>query len=446
VRIRRSALMLGAVLLTLLLPTTALAATGGSTASTAHTPAPSISLGNGIRVTLNSAKAVCHAVTSVPGVTKRCSLTQQLPLRDLPAAARAQRSKDMQKIPSRFLGPRTATPSAATTITEPTQCNFSSTEYAVTGVSNPDRFTSCDDRIWTAQNIEYLTAPPYFIVQGMFMWEDQQWTSYSATSGHWTHGMVTLGYADPYGGNLSGGVTGQMYSGCFLASGICSATSLTTPDPQAVSIAPGGIYSFEWDEADTGASATTPNTDNILDPYLGVTWEISNTAQPTTGVDVGYLAGRCDTMVITTTDGCVDEGFTPTVVYDATLNPLVEDVALHIDNAQNTLSTAWGVPTYIKSNGHVLNRDMNSADQTANNRVACASVVTIPGQTNCDEFPLATTYQGAAFQPVWSAVAVPVTANSSQGGITNAFYKGNRVIDDDAFYVLAILSNGSISW
>jgi hypothetical protein len=69
VRIRRSALMLGAVLLTLLLPTTALAATGGSTASTAHTPAPSISLGNGIRVTLNSAKAVCHAVTSVPGVT-----------------------------------------------------------------------------------------------------------------------------------------------------------------------------------------------------------------------------------------------------------------------------------------------------------------------------------------------------------------------------------------
>jgi Deoxyribonuclease NucA/NucB len=89
---------------------------------------------------------------------------------------------------------------------------------------------------------------------------------------------------------------------------------------------------------------------------------------------------------------------------------------------------------------------MNSADQTANNRVACASVVTIPGQTNCDEFPLATTYQGAAFQPVWSAVAVPVTANSSQGGITNAFYKGNRVIDDDAFYVLAILSNGSISW
>jgi hypothetical protein len=38
------------------------------------------------------------------------------------------------------------------------------------------------------------------------------------------------------------------------------------------------------------------------------------------------------------------------------------------------------------------------------------------------------------------------SANDSQGGITGNFYKYNRVIDDDAFYVLAIVSQTQISW
>lgn len=80
----------------------------------------------------------------------------------------------------------------------------------------------------------------------------------------------------------------------------------------------------------------------------------------------------------------------------------------------------------------------------ANTRAACAHVVTGPGQS-CDEFPLASTFQGAAFQPVFSAVAVPASANSSQGGITGTIYSSNRVIDDDAFYVLAALPNGTRS-
>jgi hypothetical protein len=73
-------------------------------------------------------------------------------------------------------------------------------------------------------------------------------------------------------------------------------------------------------------------------------------------------------------------------------------------------------------------------------------VPTVTGVTNCDEFPLKSSHQGAAFQPVWSAIAVPVAANSSQGGITGTFYTNNPVIDDDAFYVLAIVSQTQISW
>jgi hypothetical protein len=103
------------------------------------------------------------------------------------------------------------------------------------------------------------------------------------------------------------------------------------------------------------------------------------------------------------------------------------------------------VPAAFASNGAVLNRDTSQADITANNRAACAHVVTGPGQS-CDEFPLASTFQGAAFQRVFSAVPVPASANFSQGGITGIFYSSNRVIDDDGFYVLAVLPNGTRSW
>jgi hypothetical protein len=43
-------------------------------------------------------------------------------------------------------------------------------------------------------------------------------------------------------------------------------------------------------------------------------------------------------------------------------------------------------------------------------------------------------------------VVVTDRQNSSRGGITSNFYKSNRVIDSDAFYVQAILANGQSSW
>jgi hypothetical protein len=442
VKTRRLALTAAAaVSIALAVPGTALAAAGTDTAPEGLASASSPVGSSGTVPTFNRAKATCHDVASGSGVTARCTQTQRLPLKDLTAAQRAQRSKDMSQIRSH---PLRSGPSAQLAVTAPPQCEFSSTEYAQTGISHPDRFTSCSDNLWVATNWEVISTPPFVILQGIFFWEDQQWESYSASSPDWAHGMITLGYTGGAGGNLSEGVSGDMYSGCFLAQGICGATSLGIPDPQPVSIAPGGTYPFEWAEFDTGPSSTGPGADNILDNYLGVNWDITNTAQPTFAQDTGYLAGRCDSQV-KITDGCVDEAFTPTVIYDATLNPLVSPVAQHIFTAQSTLSVAWGVPSYVRSNGQVLNRDTSSADITANNRAACASVVLLPGQ-NCDEFPLASTFQGAAFQPVFSAVAVPASANSSQGGITSTFYTGNRVVDDDPFYVLAILANGTPSW
>ena len=58
----------------------------------------------------------------------------------------------------------------------------------------------------------------------------------------WTHGLQVLGYTEFAFGDLADGVSGEMYSGCFLAEGICSDASLGEPDPQTVAIVPGGIY------------------------------------------------------------------------------------------------------------------------------------------------------------------------------------------------------------
>lgn len=443
-RKHRLALGLGSVLLTLIfLPATALAAAGGNSAGTSHTPALVISLGNGIRVTLNTSKAVCRTVKSGPDGTKHCAVTQRLPLSDLNAAARAERSKDMLRLLSRSSAAR-ARSAAAVAPTEPEQCGFSQTEFVQSVTTDPDRFTSCSDLLLVAVNYTFMTTPPFFTVDGTFFWEDQQWESYSASSGDFTHGMVTLGYKIGATGNLSRGVTADLMSSCDIFASICSATSLLVPDPQPALITPGGTNNFGWTESDAGPSSTTPNTDNIMNPDLGIFWEDISTTPPMPKSDIGILTGRCDTMV-TRADGCVNEDFTPTVVYDAQANPLVGPVAQHIFNAQKTLSIAWGIPKLFAGNGEVLNRDVNPRDIRANNRAACRRVRLRHGQ-QCDEFPLASTFQGAAFQPVFSAVAVPAAANSSQGGITSHFYTSNRVIDDDAFFVLAITASGAISW
>ncbi|MGW2770243.1 NucA/NucB deoxyribonuclease domain-containing protein [Streptomyces sp. NPDC001275] len=135
----------------------------------------------------------------------------------------------------------------------------------------------------------------------------------------------------------------------------------------------------------------------------------------------------------------MNEQFIPTVTYSAITNPPVSDVATHIYNAQASLPSHWGVPAY----GHWLSRDTDLSDRIANTMAACTGV-----PPSCDEFPLASTHQGAAFSAPgdWSAVTVSATANNSQGGITSAFYTSNRVVEGDKFWVKAVLANGSASW
>jgi hypothetical protein len=273
--------------------------------------------------------------------------------------------------------------------------------------------------------------------------EDFQWFSYSATSSTWTHGLIMFSYEGD--GTLSDGFDTELYSGCYLAQGICAATSQGDPDPQQVAVVPDSSYEFEWLESDRGPSSTTAGTSNDLYTYIGVDFSGTTPAGGAWSLIDGNFPGRCDTIA-TSTDGCVNNEFVPVAAYDSTVLPLVAPVAQHVYNAQTGgLTTAWGVDPRVKSNGSYLTRDMNEADINANRQTACGNVTVPPGDS-CDEFPLASTHQGASFNSDYSIAIVPSSANSSQGGIMSNFYSSNRVIDGDLFLVRAILPDGTASW
>jgi hypothetical protein len=443
-------LALVAVLAMLSLPAaTALAApaTSAAPAAGSHTSAAApplkVNVGAGKQLTLSTSGATCKAMASKPG-TSQCSVIEQVPLGDLSAAAASERAADLKSAAAAA----TEAPDAAAAIptSGPARCDFTDTEiFTKDSSTNPDRLTSCSDVTWAAVNYEKTDFPPYIEPTGFFWWEDQQWDIFRAAKGNWTHGLVTLGYLAGASGTLDSGVTADLESSCDIFANICSATSAVVPDPQTIAIRPGARHSYEWTESDAGASSTTADRDNLMYPDLGVFLEDISTTPAKEASDTGKLHGRCDTMA-TSHDGCVNYEFIPTVVYSGKAHALVNPVAQHIYNAERGgLAIAWGVPASHAATGRPLTRDTKAADITANRRKACAKVKLKSGQ-QCDEYPLASTFEGAAFQSVFSAVAVPASANQSQGGTTSTFYASDRVIDDDAFYVLAILKSGAQSW
>ncbi len=297
---------------------------------------------------LKAKGAKCHTVTATAGIYSRCISEQKVPLSTLTQAQRAHRSAVLHGLrPGAAPSATHRASAAAVTVTPPTQCEFG---FFLGYSPAPDRFTSCLDAVWTLTDTE-VSSTGGVTVTGTFEWEDAQWTSYSATSSSWTHGMILTAYTGS--GDLLDGFSMELYSGCYLAQGICTATSQTSPDPQTIDVTDGATFQFGWLEADDGPSATAANHDNVLDPYLGVQLlATGGNGIPAEPAFDGGLDGRCDTIV-SSTDGCVNEDYTPTVTYDATSagNPLVGPVAQHIYTAQNTLSIAWGRPVVLQQQG-----------------------------------------------------------------------------------------------
>jgi hypothetical protein len=110
-------------------------------------------------------------------------------------------------------------------------------------------------------------------------------------------------------------------------------------------------------------------------------------------------------------------------------------------------------------NGVPLTRLTNTTLSNQNGATACPASFPRPTGYSCDEYPFRSTWEGAytgggsgrthpwcqipALGPGsgptgWSSCMIPATENSSGGGSLGAFYRSNRVIERDPFFVWVV--------
>lgn len=179
---------------------------------------------------------------------------------------------------------------------------------------------------------------------------------------------------------------------------------------------------------------------------------------------------RCDKALKSTRllAGCVIPSYVPTFVVKESGTGALPELAQHIHAAQD--NGLMGRPTcypYKVQNGpcsteNALQRETDDAKRDANRNMACpASLAKIrPAGKTCDEYPMASTVQGAANVSIpwwgqrvyagcqmgppsggsgpdgWSACFIDKDDNSLGGSLLGAFYEsGNRILNQEAFFV-----------
>lgn len=202
---------------------------------------------------------------------------------------------------------------------------------------------------------------------------------------------VDVGEAD---GTLAPGVEGTMGTACGSHPDVCETTE--GDEFQPIALTSFSTHTAEWEQVDSGPAVDTDNSVDLLDGYLGVVLELE-----------GGLS-----------------------------NPVEVDVF----KAEASLPSHWGNPNYSNS---AISRTTSQTLIDRNRNTACVGVAPA-----CDEYPMASTYQGASrsAREDWSAVTVPDSANDSQGGVMSVFYQHDRVLGGDFYYVLAVRADGSQSW
>ena len=143
--------------------------------------------------------------------------------------------------------------------------------------------------------------------------------------------------------------------------------------------------------------------------------------------------------------GCVVPWYAASVVYSQSRYP---SLSSHVSRAQ-----ASGLPgrSYLDP----LYRSTDPQDESTNRSLACGDAPSVPAKS-CDEYPLATTYNGLRYggtrrtfdgsqkinaptgvtgRTGASACMITATENSAQGGLMSGFYYNFRVLDTDTFLV-----------
>lgn len=146
---------------------------------------------------------------------------------------------------------------------------------------------------------------------------------------------------------------------------------------------------------------------------------------------------RCDRIVLKT-PGCIIEDGDGFFFIDIR-RAKSREWASHVLDSQRGLADHWG----WYGHGKVLTRNTNKKIRDKSNRVACKPPP--PGQKpgqNCDEYPFASTHQGAGVvgKARTSSRNINAKHNSSGGGLTAAFYQRERILEGDRFWIIVYAS------
>jgi len=268
------------------------------------------------------------------------------------------------------------------------------------------------------------------------------------SDGRWTHAIrVTAGVATGFIGSPTLAASPVCGSNCRIVSWLFTGGS-TVPFVSGVSVQGSGTFDSTY----------------VAPPvwYSGSrwTWLFNNpAAYPTqsNALDDQPPSHRCDDALSGYRWGCVYDSFQPTHEIGSLRYPTY---ARHIQLAHNFGMT------------RVLTRTTNEALRIANRNVACPSSYPRPAGKSCDEYPFASTYEGASNQPYgrtfviigginggganefvcgvplprrqpgetggYSACMINESDNSGGGSDLGVFYLDNRVIDGDRFEVRVV--------
>jgi Deoxyribonuclease NucA/NucB len=146
------------------------------------------------------------------------------------------------------------------------------------------------------------------------------------------------------------------------------------------------------------------------------------------------LKVRCDSMAVfrPTKGGCVYQHATLNFLTISTADKTVTSAAKFMAAAQKKIHNHAG----WYGHGGALTRLTNASTISRNRRVACKSVRSGKGQS-CDEYPFASTNQGASLVPPndSDSTALNAAQNSKVGTYLGYFLLHERIASGDSYYV-----------
>ena len=303
--------------------------------------------------------------------------------------------------------------------------------------STPTRFITCTHATdtWTSYD------PKVNKVYGIQDVEYWQYWKMSYNSLTIEHGMqlAVRGYHD--GTAFAAGANVSIDDPCEPSTTLgsqgagCTATAASNgPDPVTF-VKPNTFFDNVWTEHFNLGSLTEMTPGTVPGSALAAIIAPTVLPFPTTSVPEYLLednAWRCDNQLVGSIGaGCVAPDYTPTIAFNTASNQNLRPVALHMRDAQASLTGHPGQP----GSGKPLHRLRDDSKTTANRNRACAGFVANPPvATSCDEYPFASTYESYNNVPV-SIRAVPIAAQDAQGGALSASYMQQRILDNDAYYV-----------